>query len=196
MKTTHGLSIAALSIALLATPALASDKTNLLNNVVDGVQGTVNSTVDSVDNTLSNAGNVSGTTGDTTGNAGDVTGSIGDIGKTGDVGKAGDIGSFSEFLNDLNAGNLDNVGNASDIGKVSDLHVVNVEDAFKDFDTNAFNDALSNNSTDIAALQDNLSGNQALKNLLNNNNVDVSHIVGINNSQNGALTIYTDGSDD
>jgi hypothetical protein len=28
------------------------------------------------------------------------------------------------------------------------------------------------------------------------NNIDVSHIVGIDNNQSGAVTIYTDGTDD
>ena len=45
-------------------------------------------------------------------------------------------------------------------------------------------------------LQDNLNGNETLKNLLNSNNFDVSHIVGIDNNQSGAVTIYTDGTDD
>lgn len=45
-------------------------------------------------------------------------------------------------------------------------------------------------------LQDNLNGNETLKTLLNSNNFDVSHIVGIDNNQSGAVTIYTDGSDD
>lgn len=182
MKTTSGLSILALVAALASGPALAGDATNLLNDTVDSVQGTVSGVTGGVE------GTVDGMTGDTSSDVdgGDVTGSIGDS-------SVGDVGTFSDFINDFSAGNFSN--DVSDISDVSDVSVVNVQDAFQDFDSNAFNDALSGNSTQVADLQNALSNNSALNDYLSGNDISVSDVVALDNNQDGSLVIYTNSDD-
>src|SRR5690606_41471683 len=102
-------------------------------------------------------------------------------------------GSFRALLNQLSAGVLAAVVLVSDLSDVADVEFLNINDVFNDLDANALNDALSNNSPDIAALQNALNGNSAFENLLNGNNISISDIVGIDNHQDGSLIVYTNG---
>lgn len=122
---------------------------------------------------------------------GEASGSTGDVGSLGDVRSVGDIGSFGDFLKQLNAGNLD--GNA--IGEVGTISAIDVEDLFRDFDVNALNDALSGNTTHLAALQHNLNGNSMLQDFLTGNNISISDVVGVDNNQDGSLIVYTNSED-
>jgi len=73
------------------------------------------------------------------------------------------------------------------------VRVVDVQDAFNDFDANALNDVLSNNATE--ALQDSIYGNSALRDMLSGNNIDVSDPSGVSNTNDGSLIIYTNGDE-
>ena len=124
METASGLSIVALVTALASGPAFAGDVTNLPNDSVDGLQGTI----------------------------------------------TGDAGTFSD---------------------VSDVSVVSVRDAVRDFDANAFSETLSGHSPRVADLHDGLRNNSALSDDLGGNDISLSHVVALDNSQDGSLVIDT-----
>lgn len=186
--------------ALLTSAAVAQNSdsedtnTSILDGVTDTVDSTVDGAVDAVDDVTSNVTNdlgVSDTVDDVTGSVdgGDVDAvddvSGGDV--TGGDTSVGSIGTFSDLLGSISAGN----GDVSDLADVSEVSFVDVGEAFNDFDATALNDALSGNDTNISDIQNEISGNSALSDALSNNNIDVSDVVGLENHNDGSLTIYT-----
>jgi hypothetical protein len=87
--------------------------------------------------------------------------------------------------------NSGDVGSIGDVGNISEIAVIDISEAFQDFDVNALNDALSNNDTAIANLQNEISGNDTLNNALSGNNIDVSDVVAVDNTNDGTLILYT-----
>lgn len=201
--------------AMLTSAALAqnSDENNILSGVTSTVTDTVDSTIDTVDDVTGNVTNDLGvddvtndlgvddvttnvtdtvddvttgvTGGDVTGGDTSVDGVVGDV--TGGDSSIGNIGSFSDLVGNIESGNTD----VSDVSDISEIWVVDVQDAFNDFDANALNDVLSGNSANISDLQNSISGNQLLSDSLNAGGIDVSDIVAIENNADNSVTIYT-----
>ena len=201
MKYAVSFAAALVAAGMVVSPALADglvkDLTGTVKSTVNGVtgnngngnSGTLGNTVRGLTGNGNGNGNGNGSLSNT---VGDITGGSGNGTSAGNGTSTGAIGSFSDFLSNLNAGNLDNT--TGDITGAKDVRVVDVADAFKDFNASALNNALSNNSTQIANLRNALNGNSAAENLLNGNNVDVSHVIGIQNNPDTSVTIYTDGN--
>lgn len=126
---------------------------------------------------------------------GGVSNSVGGITGAGDIGggnvgggdtSVADVANLSDVINLMDAGEV----NATDLADVSEFDFVDVSDV-GNFDAAALNDALNGNASNIDALRNALSGNQAFLSALEGNNLDLTDVVAINNHQDGSVTIYT-----
>jgi hypothetical protein len=159
-----------------------------VGDAVGDVTGAVGDVTGSVTGAVGDVtGGVSGAVGDVTGS---VTGNSGDLDSDiGDVGQVSDTAQFSDVLSLVNQGDAA----IGDVGQISEVQVVDVQN-IANFDADTLNDAVSQNSVQVAELQETLNSNEALSNAFNNAGVDVSDIVAIDASDSGNVTVYTSDS--
>ncbi|MBD2097087.1 hypothetical protein H6F90_18465 [Trichocoleus sp. FACHB-591] len=73
---------------------------------------------------------------------------------------------------------------------VQDVRVVNVEDVLNDNNVQAFNNALNRNEVEILTLQNTLNNNEIIKNVLNNNNVEIGQVVAVDVLSGGDVILF------
>ena len=98
------------------------------------------------------------------------------------------FGNLVSALNNINA-QIDRLNALNDL-TVSQVRVVNVQDLLNGNNTNALNNALNRNHTEIVKLRDVLNNNEVIKNALNSNNVALDRVVAINVLSGGGVTVF------
>lgn len=74
---------------------------------------------------------------------------------------------------------------------VQNVRVVNVENVLNGNNVEAFNNALNRNNVEILTLRNTLSSNEIIKNVLNNNKVDIGQVVAIDVLSGGDVIIFS-----
>lgn len=98
------------------------------------------------------------------------------------------FGNLIAALNNITV-QIDRLNALNDL-TVSQVRVVNVQDLLNGNNTNALNNALNRNNTEIVTLRGVLNNNEVIKNALNNNNVAIDRVVAISVLSGGGVTVF------